>query len=274
MAARLLFLAILLPSLPAAVPARAGGPATRTSGYTVGRTANGVQLTVHFDRQAYPAHALVEVTATLRNLSHRHLAVHRAYSPNGLCSWPVVSIVSVDAAGQPVEPVPPIPRPAPSCPAPPQQILPIGRSLVEHQLKVLWTPRLRIAAHLSNFVHDCYCGFEFQGPPAQFRLYRAPAPTISVRHQSGATVAFVSPPAGTRGSFYYQSWGSCPGNQMSSGTYYWKSRLDRTIPSVCSNPVQWHLDVAWLNMPVASLNLGARRVSATARKVTNPSVRW
>jgi hypothetical protein len=251
--ARLFLIMVLLsPFLAPAISAPAA-----TSGYSVSRNSDGIQLTVHFQRRAYPDHALVAVTATLRNLSHQHLAVDRATYPYGPCSGPAVSIVAVNAAGQIAEPVSPIPYPARRCPAPIPRPLAIGRSMTEHQLIVLWAPRLRVTAQLFNFVHHCYCGFTFPATPVRLRLYAAPAPTVAVKNTNGGVVATVSPPAGTQGPLYYQSWGSCPDDQTISGALYWTPWPDRQIVSMCAHPRQWHLDAAWLNTPVASLNLGA-----------------
>jgi hypothetical protein len=224
------------------------------SGYTVSRTSNGIQLILYFDRREFPAHALIAVTATLRNLSHRHLAVERGtLSARSLCSRPLIRMVSVNAKGQNVEAMPPIPVPMPDCPHPGADDLPIGHSVVEHQLIELWSSRLISEAEVYNHVKNCYngCnGYSFQGPIVRFRLHRAPAPTISVQTAGGSTSAAISLPPGVRGPLYFRSWGRC------SSTYFWTPLRGRVVPAGCSHPRQWHLDVAALSSPVASLNLG------------------
>ena len=252
----------------ASVPTAQGGgpPIGSSSPYTVSRTTNGIQVTVHFRRHAYQARAQIAVTATLRNISHQHLAVSRTRYPYGLCSWPVISLVSVDATGRNAEPLPPIPAPVPSCPFLIPKTLAIGGSIVEHQFIVLWTPRLRITAQVFNFAHNCYCGFELSGPSAHFQLFSSQAPTIALRNEGGITTAAITPPPGAHGPVYYRSWGSCdtpygqpvPGRQVAAA-YYWAPWQTRIISSGCSAPQRWHLDVAWLNTPVASPNLGAGR---------------
>jgi hypothetical protein len=244
---RLAALAALLASFALPYPARAGSQ----SGYTVSRTSDGIQLILHFDRREYPAHALIAVTATLRNLSHRHLAVEHTFAWRGPCSWPAISIGSVDSRGRSAEPVPPIPFPIPDCPYPGADNLPIGHSIVEHQLVELWSSRLIARAQVYNRVHNEYRGYTFQGPIVRFRLDHAPAPTLSVQKVHGFTGAAISLPSGVRGPLYYQSWGTC------SSTFFWTRFRGRVVASGCLHPQQWHLDVAALNSPVASLNLGA-----------------
>lgn len=240
-----LLLASSLPALAAARP---------PSGYTVSRTSDGVRLTLHFGRRPYPAHALVAVTAILRNLSHRNLAVQGTGRTFGPCSGPAVSMVSVNAQGKDVEPIPPIPVPIPDCPFIPPNDLPIGHSAVEHQLIVLWSSRLHVTAQLFNHRHNSDQGFSFQGPAVRFRLHRSPAPTISVRNTRGLSIAVISPPPGARGPLYYRSWGAC------SFAFYWTPLRTPVVSSGCFQPKQWHLDVAWLNSPVTTLNLGVRRI--------------
>jgi hypothetical protein len=227
--------------------------AASPDGYTVSRTSDGIRLTLAFDRRDYPAHALVAVTATLRNVSHQNLAVQRARLPYGLCSWPAISMVSINAGGQDVEPVPPIPIPLPPCPFPGTLDLPVGHRVVEHQLVVLWSRRLRATAQVYNYTGNSYMGFAFQGPTARFRLHPAPAPTIST---AGGITATVSPPSGAHGPLYYRSWGDCAGQNLSYA-FYWTRAHGHTVSSGCAHPTRWHLDAAWLNAPVTSLNLGA-----------------
>jgi hypothetical protein len=241
------------------------------AGYTISRTVDGVQLTLAFDRRDYPAHALVAVTATLRNVSHQHLAVQRARLPYGLCSWPAILMVSINARGEDVEPVPPIPAPLPPCPFPGTIDLPVGHSMVEHQLIVLWSPRLRVTAQVYNHAGNGYMGFAFQGPTAHFRLHLAPDPTISTATAGGTLTATISPPPGARGPLYYRSWGDCAAGQNLSYAFYWTRAHGHTVSSGCAHPTRWHLDAAWLNTPVASLNLGAIRRHQPPSPTVSPS---
>ena len=247
------FMAILAASaLPGT--ARAGGS---SSGYAVTRTANGIQLTLRFQQRDFPAHALIPVTATIRNISHAHLGVSRSRIPFGVCSSAAVSVRAVNAKGQDAEPPSRIRVPVYPCPFPGVVDLPIGGAFVEHQLVALWSPRVLATPELYNHVNNGYYGFSFAGPTARFRLHPASAPVITVQPGTVPTAASVSPPAPDAGPLYYRSWGTCANGEQASVANYWTRARTRVVSSGCSRPKQWHLDVAYLNGPVATLNLGA-----------------
>jgi hypothetical protein len=252
-------IAALVLAVTSAMPARAVRQAASTSGYTVSATADGVEVSVHFARRDFPRHALVAVTATIRNLSDPHLATTRMPYPYGLCQWPVVSLESVTATGQSAAPVQPIPVPMPSCPAPMASNLPIGHAYSERQFIVLWSDRLQVSAQLFNFVHHCECGFEFPELIVPFTLHAARPGKITVQHRSGLEVASVTPPPEPHGPLYMQSWGTCPSSGPGGSTaFYWVRRRGTTLPAMCPVPTQWHLDVAWLNTSVSTLNLRSK----------------
>jgi hypothetical protein len=239
---------LLLSSIP--VAARAA----LAPGYTVSRTADGVEIVVHFERRAYLAHALVPVTVTLRNLSHPHLAINRfiARYPVTLCSGPPVSVLAVNAKGLSAAPPSRIAAPATFCPMPHSERVPIGHSVVEHLLVPLWSPRLLVDARLANFIRRCFCSFRFTGAfTVRLGLYPAPAPTIHLRMVAGHETAIVSAPPGARGPMYYESWGSC-----TQYVYYWTPLRRDVVSPGCLHPRQWHLAVAWLNGPVATIEQG------------------
>jgi hypothetical protein len=249
----LALLALLVVATPSSI-ARADGQ----SGYTVSRTANGIQLTLHFAHQNYPKRALIAVTATVRNLSHPNLAIQRSRLNFGICSAPSIQIVAVNAKGQSAEPVSPIPPLIPPCPYPGTVDLPVGHVFVERQLVTLWSSRLQITASVLNHIGRSYQGFPFHGPAVRLHLYHVPAPTISIQQIGGSTVAAVSPRVAVRGPLYYISWGNRNVQQNAPvSAYYWTPANGRVVSCRCSNPTQWHLEVAWLNTPVAILNLGA-----------------
>src|SRR5947209_14440369 len=127
--------------------------------YTVSRTTRGIHTTLRFARRTYPQHALVAVTVTLRNISHANLGVARERLPYGPCSWPDVTLTSVNAQGQSVEPNPIIPPPAYPCAAPVPTDLPQGHAIVEHQLVELWSPRLQATGQAFNQVDDGFNRF-------------------------------------------------------------------------------------------------------------------
>jgi hypothetical protein len=250
------FIFALVLALTAAGSTGAEARAAAPTGYTVSSTSQGVRLTVHFARRDFPRHALIAVTATIRNLSHPHLETTRMAYRYGFCQGPVVSLDSVTATGQSAAPIEPIPVPRPSCPAPRTTKLPIGHSYSELQFIVLWSPRLRVTANLFKFVNNCYCGFELRGPTVRFTLHAARPGRITVQHLGGLEFASVTPPPGQHGPLYVQSWGTCPSSGPSNETaYYWARRQGATLPAMCPAPTAWHLDVAWLNTSVATVNL-------------------
>lgn len=260
---RVLAAAVVLLS---AVTARPYSAHAASRGYTVTWSSRGAEISVHFDRRSFPARALIAATATIRNVSDPHLLVSPAQYPYGLCSWPAVSILSVDAAGRDVAPQPPIPRPMPDCAFMPGRPLPVGESVLERLYVVLWTSRLKLTADLTDYAHGCYCGFTANGPTVRFTLHRAPAPKIIVRNDSRPLEATVRPPPGARGPLYIEGWGTCPRSSPMQpysptafpgmATTYWTPQTRRVFRSACPQPAQWHLDAAWLNMPVATLNYG------------------
>jgi len=258
-------LSTALPGLTSATRAYGAQSVPGASFYSVSRIADGIELTLQFGRPDYPRHALIAATATLRNLSHPNLAVERSRRPFGLCSWPAVSFVSANAAVQNVEPAQPIPVPVPPCPFPGVVDLPIGQTFVEHQIVVLWSSRLMATAQVFNHVDNGYDGFSFQGPTARFRLHSAPAPTVTIQQAGAYSAALVSLPPGAQGRLYYRSWDTCGAVLRPAVAYYWTQLYTHRLVSSCD---KWHLDVAALNMPVATLNLGvsSNRLSEVAQR--------
>jgi len=226
----------------------------RNVAYIVRYSSRGVRITLRFAARSFPRHALIAVTDTITNMSNRHLATIAPFDPahSGPCRWPIVALESVNAQGQAAEPIPPVPIAIPLCPAPPAIRLPIGKSRVEHQLAVLWTPRLVARASLYNVVHRGYWGFDLKGPAVRFRLRHALSPTITLL--PGRSNFRVAPPPGAGGTYYYESWGRCTraaGGGL-EGIYYWAARTDRTISTLCA-PAQWYVAAGWLNHPIATL---------------------
>jgi hypothetical protein len=230
-----------------------------SASYTVSRTARGVQISLRTAQREYAAHGLVAVTVTLRNLARPHMAVSRSRPPYGVCSWPAVTLTSIDAAGTDAEPTPPIRPPAFPCPGPLPVDLPRGRSIVEQQIVEVWSSRLRATAQPFAHVNGGYSGFAVLGPTATFRLHPVPAPTIHISTVEGTRVAALNPapPAGT--PVYYRSWGTCSNGQMLPTVEYWRLLSGASLSSGCAQPKQWHVDMGPLNGPVATLNLGASR---------------
>jgi hypothetical protein len=246
-------LALLACLIPPWLPAAAR--AAPNPGYTVSRMADGVEITVHFERRAYPAHALIPVTVTLHNLSHPNLAITRFFPqyPVTLCSGPPVTVLAVNAKGLSAAPPSHIEPPPTFCPMPHWERIPIGHILVEHLLVPLWSPRLLIDARLADIIRHCFCGFRFTGAfTVRLGLYPAPAPTIRLRTVAGHETAVVAAPPGARGPLYYESWGNWMSSCMTY-VYYWTPINRSVVTPGCPRPRQWHLAVAWLNGPVTTI---------------------
>lgn len=234
-------------------PGHAGG---RTSTpYIVSRTANGVQITLRFARRSYPQHALVAVTVTLRNVSHANLDVPPDRLPFGVCSWPDVTLTSVNRRGQPVEPNPVIQPPAFPCPAPLPTDLPRGHTMVEHQMIELWSARLQAVGQGFNHISNGFYGFSIPGPTAVLQLQKTAIPTIETGSAGGVMTATMVPAPSAGTPVYYQSWGTCSDGEVRPLVVYWTAVQGATVSSGCAHPVKWHVDMATLNGPVASLDL-------------------
>jgi hypothetical protein len=257
MIVRCLIAAVAL-AVATVAPAGAVTQAVSASGYTVSSTADGVEVTVHFARRDFPKDALIAVTDTIQNLSHPHLEMTREH-PYGFCAVPAVSMRSVTATGQSATPVQPMQPHEPNCPAMVPSPVPIGHSYSEQQYLVLWSPRLEITARLYTLGHHSYRGFSFPKRTVHFTLHAARPGKVTLKHRSGLEFASVTPPPGPHGPLYIQSWGECasPGANNSTA-YYWIMRRGPTVPAICPAPTQWHLDAAWLNTSVASLDVPPR----------------
>jgi hypothetical protein len=140
----------------------------------------------------------------------------------------------------------------PSCPVALPVPLPIGHSIVERQLIVLWSGRIQAQAMAWDHRHG-HRAFVLNGPIAHLVLYRAPAPTIRADMKKGK--AAVQPPPGASGFLYYRNWGSC---QLSLGVRdapNWTKSKRATISLGCLQVEVWHIDAGWINSPVSSVNL-------------------
>jgi hypothetical protein len=219
-------------------------------GYSVVRTSQGMRLTLRFARRDEPRHALVAVTATLMNLSNSGLTIERSRRPYGPCSWPAISLQSINAKGRIVEPSPPIQGPVPSCPAPQLVALPVGSRVVEHQMIVLWTSRLQVDLQIDGQACDCQ---PFGGVFVRLHLHAGTSPRILVQNIRGFPTAAITRPPGATGQMYYRSWGDCG---FASSSYDWTALTSGVLSAGCTGRPRWHLDVGWLNSPIASLNYG------------------
>jgi hypothetical protein len=54
---------------------------------------------------------------------------------------------------------------------------------------------------------------------------------------------------------YYRSWGTCSNGDVRPLAVYWTQVQGATVSSGCAHPLRWHVDMATLNGPVATLDL-------------------
>jgi len=255
----ILIQAAVLMIVPLAIPAHArGSTASRhPDPYIVTFRTHGVRAMLRFASRSYPRDALIAVTDTVTNLSRRHLAIAPPFNPAGYpCSPPIVSLRSVNAQGQDAEPTPPIPFPAPMCALPVPNKFPVGTSLVEHQLVVLWTPRLSGTMSLGKFVGRNGSTINFSGfdlPVIRFHLRRRSPAEVTVAPDGSR--ARVVPPPGATGQYYWEGWGTCSTAAYGNAYWplYWTPRRTRSIAALCLAPQKWYLAVAWLNHSVTSV---------------------
>jgi hypothetical protein len=58
---------------------------------------------------------------------------------------------------------------------------------------------------------------------------------------------------------YYRDWAIC--GEYEGEIPGWTVATSTTVAAPCPLFQQWHVDVAWLGTPVASLNLGVRPIA-------------
>jgi hypothetical protein len=227
------------------------------SGYTVSRTHGGIRLTLHVARRSYPRRALIPVTARLTNLTRKGLYVeppHPSQLEDGCDGF--AFFYAARSNGANAEPAQTILSPSGGCPVDTPVPLPVGRSVVEREMIVLWTGRIYAEAGTSFRRGRGWRvgpGVK-EGPTATVRLYSARAPVISVKRISG--IATVHRPPGARGRMYYRDWAICGTSERAVPAWTPAARPQVSVP--CRPAQQWHIDVAWLNTPVASVHVGVQ----------------
>jgi hypothetical protein len=234
-----------------------------TSGVHVSRISHGLRLTLSVPRIDYPHNALVRVTLTLENVSHRTVMLNG----NG-----ALSVSVVDAAGhEHYAPSDPFggtgyftPTGGPKRPPAP---LRAGHRI---QTQVFLILRAATVAPYFFLAH----GSLVRGRTLRFTLHDEPAPTVSISGSSNPVVSITSPVA-VHGTPWIDAETACAQNSGRSITALgWiPSPPNDIVPQFMNGcddtyPRKWHALVGWLGHPVAGFEVALSATVAAGPGLT------
>lgn len=224
------------------------------SGTTVGavagvhakQVAHGLRFEIGVARRTYPRDALVQVTASVRNISARSILLRKT------CGYGYLWVEVVDRRGQILYP-PAIPAaPPPTCSGPTATaVLRPGGTMQRSLVVLLRGARLRVVGSLASG--------RTSGAAVTLRLVRGTPPTVTAP-TTGPYQATITPAGPVRGPLYVATFTNCYRGISNVLTVLptdrteWNRIAGRVVtPAPCASDVygtvSWQLVAGWIGRP-------------------------